>query len=34
MSMILFGKARIISINLGERHYKDVFVLNKNFPNK
>jgi hypothetical protein len=27
--MLLFGKAGIISIDLGEGHYRDVSVLNK-----
>jgi hypothetical protein len=34
MPMLLFGKARIIYVNLGEWHYRDMSVLNKNFPNK
>jgi hypothetical protein len=34
LSMLLFGKAGIISINLGEGHYRDVSVLNKKFSNK
>jgi hypothetical protein len=34
MPMLLFGKARIISIYLGEGHYRDVSILNKKFRNK
>jgi hypothetical protein len=34
MPMLLFGEAGIISIDLGERHYRDMSVLNKNFHNK
>jgi hypothetical protein len=34
MPMPLFGKARIIFIDVGAVHYRDVSVLNKNFSNK
>jgi hypothetical protein len=34
MPMLLFGKARIISVDLGEEHSRDVSVLNKNFHNE
>jgi hypothetical protein len=34
MPMLLFGKAVIISVDLGEGHYRDVSILNKNFIRK